>query len=212
MPIHFTATLKELLTASQPGLYPGVQGLVDEYFLLRHRGETPWRWGIFSTTRTLQESSTTGSGSPSLRPASSSPALCRRRDRAGKQLFQFGQRLRPRFSCELRADRREDGNPLASAERETPVPRSTRGPLMVEFNLVLRIGARSSVCRPNGGPSSILMSAAAFGALGVRLTRPEPGSRRGLAHRSFTCPQDWYEDGITEGSCQPHQAVAEPVA
>ncbi|HVF89236.1 MAG TPA: oxygen-dependent coproporphyrinogen oxidase [Blastocatellia bacterium] len=174
--VHFHRTLKEACDRSDPAYYPKFKTWCDEYFFLRHRGETRGVGGIFFDYLTGK-----GEG-PLLGPED------RRvdKDRGIGPIFDFvkdaGRAFLPAY---LPIVERRCREPYGEREREFQLVRRGR---YVEFNLIYDRGTHFGLAT-QGRIESILMSLPPL----VRWPydyRIEPGSREAEA-LDFFSPRDW---------------------
>jgi coproporphyrinogen III oxidase len=198
---HFHRTLQGACGAVDPAYYPVFKLWCDEYFFLKHRGETRGVGGIFFDYQD-------GSGALYKGPGCHG-ARCGRRggDRAGDprlgEAVPPGVLLRQRLSAQLCADRREaPAHRLRRAGAAVPAlpPGPVRG---IQSGLRPGHDLRPADQWPHRIHPDVVATA---GALGIRL-RTGAGSRETLLTEVFTRPQNWLEDSELEDRCQLHQAV-----
>ena len=198
---HFHATLKGACDAVNPDLHKVFKPWCDEYFFLKHRGETRGVGGIFYD---YQDScGTLYKGQDSRGPAATIASELGRRPLSWEQLFNLGQSCGRAFlpSYSPIVERRHS---LTYGDRERAFQLYRRG-RYVEFNLVWDRGTIFGL-QTNGRTESILMSLPPL----VRWEygyEAEPGSREALLTELFTKPQDWLGDASLEERCRPHGAV-----
>jgi len=199
--IHFHSTLKGACDGINPAYYPVFKAWCDEYFLLRHRGETRGVGGIFFDYQ--DPSGILYKGQDPQSAAAALSGAAGPQTQSWEQLFQLasacGHGFLPSYAPIV-----EKRNPLAYGERERQFQLYRRG-RYVEFNLVFDRGTIFGL-QTNGRTESILMSLPPLVRWEYGYT-PEPGSREALLTDLFTCPQDWLQDESLRDRCQPHQAV-----
>jgi coproporphyrinogen III oxidase len=199
---HFHRTLKQACDSVDPVFYPVFKPWCDEYFFLRHRGETRGVGGIFYDYQ--DEAGVLYKGQEPQGPAAAAGAAAGAVPHRWDQLLALatacGNAVLPSYVPIV--ERRRD---LPWGERERQFQLYRRG-RYVEFNLVFDRGTIFGL-QTNGRTESILMSLPPL----VRWEygyQVEPGSREALLTDVFTRPQNWLEDPALEARCQPHQAVA----
>jgi len=165
------------VTAIKPGLLPVFKAGVTKYFLPPgHRGE-PVRWGHFlrlpGPIRNPLHKGYRDLHHPCGRNLSGLPAA----DQSWEQSVSVGQRLRPRF---LRAYGRIVEKRATRGLRRRGIASSAPTAAAFMWNSIRLDRARSSVCRPTGGPSRSLMSLPHSGGWEYGYT-PEPRQPRALA-------------------------------
>jgi coproporphyrinogen III oxidase len=199
---HFHRTLKQACDSVDPVFYPVFKPWCDEYFFLRHRGETRGVGGIFYDYQ--DEAGVLYKGQEPQGPAAAAGAAAGAVPHSWDQLLALATACGNAFlpSYVPIVERRRD---LPWGERERQFQLYRRG-RYVEFNLVFDRGTIFGL-QTNGRTESILMSLPPL----VRWEygyQVEPGSREALLTDVFTRPQNWFEDPALEARCQPHQAVA----
>jgi coproporphyrinogen III oxidase len=163
--IHFHQTLKSACDLSDRSLYPKFKRWCDEYFFLKHRGESRGVGGIFFDYLTGE-------------------------DQSGglESVFTFVRSVADVFlSAYLPIAERRRGLAYDERQREFQLIRRGR---YVEFNLVYDRGTHFGL-ETRGRAESILMSLPPL----VRWTydyKPEPGSDEARAWEFFK-PRDWLE-------------------
>jgi coproporphyrinogen III oxidase len=198
---HFHRTLKGACDRLHPAYYQVFKPWCDEYFFLRHRGETRGVGGIFYDYQdpggVLYKGQNPG-GAAAVESQRIGPI-----EQNWEQLFSLagacGNAFLPSYVPIV--ERRQS---MAWADRERQFQLYRRG-RYVEFNLVFDRGTIFGL-QTNGRTESILMSLPPL----VRWEygyQVEPGSREALLTDLFTRPQNWLEDSGLEERCQPHQAV-----
>lgn len=198
---HFHRTLKMACDSVNPAYYPVFKPWCDEYFFLKHRGETRGVGGIFYDYQ--DPGGVLYKGSDPAGPAAAAGAAAGAVEQNWEKLFQLaaacGNAFLPSY---LPIAERRQSTPWGEREREFQLYRRGR---YVEFNLVFDRGTIFGL-QTNGRTESILMSLPPL----VRWEygyRSEPGSREALLTEVFTTPQNWLEDGSLQARCAPHQAV-----
>ena len=173
----------------------------DEYFYLKHRGETRGVGGIFYDYQDSNGILYKGQD-PQGVAAQVSGALGAR-PLGWEQLFALGQAngraFLPSYSPIV-----EKRHPMAYGDRERQFQLYRRG-RYVEFNLVWDRGTIFGL-QTNGRTESILMSLPPL----VRWEygySAEAGSREALLTELFTKPQDWHGDSSLDDRCRPHGAI-----
>jgi coproporphyrinogen III oxidase len=198
---HFHRTLKGACDSVNPAYYPVFKSWCDEYFFLKHRGETRGVGGIFYDYQ--DPAGTLYKGQDPSGPAAAVSAQTGAIEQNWEQLFALASACGNAFlpSYVPIAEKRHD---LAYGDRERQFQLYRRG-RYVEFNLVFDRGTIFGL-QTNGRTESILMSLPPL----VRWEygySAEPGSREALLTDLFTKPQDWLADPALAEQCRPHQAV-----
>jgi coproporphyrinogen III oxidase len=161
--VFFHQTLKEVCDRFDPGYYPRFKKWCDDYFFVKHRGETRGVGGIFF------DYLTPGNGRP---------------ETGG--IFGFVQAAGESFlKAYLPIAERRRLEPYGEREREFQLIRRGR---YVEFNLVYDRGTQFGL-ETGGRTESILMSLPPI-VKWVYDYRPEPGSRESAALEFFRA-RDW---------------------
>ncbi|MFZ0408981.1 MAG: oxygen-dependent coproporphyrinogen oxidase [Cyanobium sp.] len=198
---HFHRTLKGACDSVDPAYFQVFKPWCDEYFFLKHRGETRGIGGIFYDYQ--DPGGILYKGQDPHGPAAAASRAVGPLQQDWEQLFRLatacGNGFLPSYGPIV--ERRQD---TAYGERERQFQLYRRG-RYVEFNLVFDRGTIFGL-QTNGRTESILMSLPPL----VRWEygySPEPGSREALLTDVFTRPQNWLEDGSLEERCSPHQAV-----
>lgn len=199
---HFHRTLKGACDAIDPGYYTVFKPWCDEYFFLKHRGETRGVGGIFYDYQ--DASGVLYKGPDAEGPAARAAQALSPMEQGWETLFRLAQSCGEAFlpSYVPIVERRE-GIPWGERERQFQLYRRGR---YVEFNLVFDRGTIFGL-QTNGRTESILMSLPPL----VRWEyayAPEPGSREALLTEVFTHPQRWLEDDSLESRCAANQAVS----
>jgi len=196
---HFHRTLKGACDGVDPAYYPVFKRWCDEYFFLRHRGETRGVGGLFYDYQDPGGILYKGADPAGAAAAAAEGPI----DQDWEKLFRLATACGGAFlpSYQPIVEKRQA---LAWGERERQFQLYRRG-RYVEFNLVFDRGTIFGL-QTNGRTESILMSLPPL----VRWEygyRPKPGSREALLTEVFTRPQDWLEDRELEVLCAPQQAV-----
>ena len=199
---HFHRSLKDACDSVNPAYYQVFKPWCDEYFFLRHRGETRGVGGIFYDYQ--DPLGVLYKGQDPEGPAAAGSNRLGAIEQNWEQLFALASACGNAFlpSYLPIAEQRQ---PTAYGERERDFQLYRRG-RYVEFNLVFDRGTIFGL-QTNGRTESILMSLPPL----VRWEygyQSEPGSREALLTDLFTRPQNWLEDGSLEERCAPHQAVS----
>jgi coproporphyrinogen III oxidase len=199
---HFHQTLKGACDAVDPAYYSVFKPWCDEYFHLKHRGETRGIGGLFYDYQD-------GGGVLYKGPDPSGPAAQASRTispivQDWEKLFRLSRSCGEAFlpSYVPIAERRQ-AIPWGERERQFQLYRRGR---YVEFNLVFDRGTIFGL-QTNGRTESILMSLPPLVRWEYAYS-PEPGSREALLTEVFTRPQNWLEDASLESRCAGHQAVS----
>ncbi len=198
---HFHRTLEAACDAVDPAYFPVFKPWCDEYFFLKHRGETRGVGGIFFDYQ--DASGVLYKGPDAKGPAAAASAATGRVEQNWEKLFALASACGNAFlpSYLPIAEKRLD-TPYGERERQFQLYRRGR---YVEFNLVFDRGTIFGL-QTNGRTESILMSLPPL----VRWEyayEPEAGSREALLTEVFTRPQNWLEDTTLEERCLSHQAV-----
>ena len=198
---HFHRSLKEACDSVDPAYYPVFKTWCDDYFFLKHRGETRGVGGIFYDYQ--DPGGVLYKGSDPTGPAAAASATTGVVEHDWEKLFRLagacGNAFLPSY---LPIAERRQATPWGERERDFQLYRRGR---YVEFNLVFDRGTIFGL-QTNGRTESILMSLPPL----VRWEygyQSEPGSREALLTEVFTRPQNWLEDGSLLERCAPHQAV-----
>ena len=198
---HFHRTLQGACGAVDPAYYPVFKLWCDEYFFLKHRGETRGVGGIFFDYQ--DGNGVLYRGPDAAGPAAAAAAEIGPVTHDWEKLFRLASSCGNAFlpSYVPIAEKRQH---TAYGERERQFQLYRRG-RYVEFNLVFDRGTIFGL-QTNGRTESILMSLPPL----VRWEygyEPEAGSRETLLTEVFTRPQNWLEDSELEDRCQLHQAI-----
>ncbi|MEO1004042.1 MAG: oxygen-dependent coproporphyrinogen oxidase [Cyanobacteria bacterium J06638_7] len=198
---HFHRTLKGACDSVNPAYYAVFKPWCDEYFFLRHRGETRGVGGIFYDYQ--DPGGVLYKGSDPVGGAAACAARVGPIQQSWEQLFQLASACGNAFVPSYRP-LVEQRHPTAYGERERQFQLYRRG-RYVEFNLVFDRGTIFGL-QTNGRTESILMSLPPL----VRWEygyQVEPGSREALLTDVFTRPQSWLEDPALRELCEPRQAL-----
>ncbi|MCT0210855.1 MAG: oxygen-dependent coproporphyrinogen oxidase [Cyanobium sp.] len=198
---HFHGTLKAACDSVDPAYYTVFKPWCDEYFHLKHRGETRGIGGIFYDYQ--DPGGILYKGQDPAGPAAAVSKALGPCSHGWEQLFRLagacGNAFLPSF---IPIVEKRNGLPYGERERQFQLYRRGR---YVEFNLVFDRGTIFGL-QTNGRTESILMSLPPL----VRWEYgyvPEPGSREALLTELFTRPQEWLSDPSLEERCRPRQAV-----
>ncbi len=198
---HFHRSLRAACDSVNPAYYPVFKPWCDEYFFLKHRGETRGVGGIFYDYQ--DPAGVLYKGQDPGGPAAAASRATGPVQQSWEQLFALasacGNAFLPSYGPIVE---RRQATPYGERERQFQLYRRGR---YVEFNLVFDRGTIFGL-QTNGRTESILMSLPPL----VRWEygyQPEPGSREALLTELFTRPQNWLEDGALAARCQPHGAV-----
>lgn len=183
---HFHRTLKGACDQHHPEYYPAFKLWCDEYFYLKHRGESRGVGGLFFDYQD-------GQGSLYRGPDQNGPAaqysqqVGELKSRSWEDLFQFvvscGQAFLPAYVPIIERRRQHE-----YGERERNFQLYRRG-RYVEFNLVYDRGTIFGL-QTNGRTESILMSLPPL----VRWEysyQPEANTPEAELYETFLKPQDW---------------------
>ena len=198
---HFHRSHKDACDSVHPDLHKVFKPWCDEYFFLKHRGETRGVGGIFYDYQ--DSSGTIYKGQDPSGPAALISAQLAPRSLGWEQLFALGQ-ANGRAFLPSYAPIVEKRHPIEFGERERQFQLYRRG-RYVEFNLVWDRGTIFGL-QTNGRTESILMSLPPLVRWEYAYSA-EPGSREALLTDLFTKPQDWLGDPSLEELCRPHGAI-----
>lgn len=198
---HFHRTLKGACDSVDPAYYPVFKPWCDEYFFLKHRGETRGVGGIFYDYQ--DPGGVLYKGSDPAGPAAIASTAAGMVVHDWEKLFKLAGACGNAFlpSYVPIAERRQD-TPWGERERDFQLYRRGR---YVEFNLVFDRGTIFGL-QTNGRTESILMSLPPLVRWEYAYS-PEAGSREALLTEVFTRPQNWLDDRALVERCAPHQAV-----
>jgi coproporphyrinogen III oxidase len=184
-----------------PAYYTVFKPWCDEYFFLKHRGETRGVGGIFYDYQ--DPGGVLYKGSDPAGPAAAASAAVGMVEHDWEKLFQLAEACGNAFlPSYLPIAERRQATPWGERERDFQLYRRGR---YVEFNLVFDRGTIFGL-QTNGRTESILMSLPPLVRWEYAYT-PEAGSREALLTEVFTRPQNWLDDGALQERCAPHQAV-----
>ncbi len=198
---HFHRTHQEACNSVHPNLHKVFKPWCDEYFYLKHRGETRGVGGIFYDYQDSRGTLYKGQDSTGVAAKVSSELGAT--PLSWEQLFSLGQ-ANGRAFLPSYAPIVEKRHSTAYGDREREFQLYRRG-RYVEFNLVWDRGTIFGL-QTNGRTESILMSLPPL----VRWEygySAEAGSREALLTDLFTTPQDWLGDTSLEDRCRPYQAI-----
>jgi coproporphyrinogen III oxidase len=198
---HFHRTIKAACDSVNPLYYQVFKPWCDEYFYLKHRGETRGVGGIFYDYQ--DPSGVLYRGQDPQGPAAAAGQALGQVSHGWEQLFQLasacGNAFLPAYTPIVE---KRQFTPFGTRERDFQLYRRGR---YVEFNLVFDRGTIFGL-QTNGRTESILMSLPPLVRWDYGYV-PAAGSREALLTELFTRPQNWLEDDSLEGRCAPHQAV-----
>ena len=198
---HFHRTIKAACDSVNPLYYQVFKPWCDEYFYLKHRGETRGVGGIFYDYQ--DPSGVLYRGQDPQGPAAVAGQALGQVNHGWEQLFQLasacGNAFLPAYTPIVE---KRQFTPFGTRERDFQLYRRGR---YVEFNLVFDRGTIFGL-QTNGRTESILMSLPPLVRWDYGYV-PAAGSREALLTELFTRPQNWLEDDSLEGRCAPHQAV-----
>ena len=198
---HFHRTLKGACDSVDPAYYTVFKPWCDEYFFLKHRGETRGVGGIFYDYQ--DPGGVLYKGSDPAGPAAAASAAVGMVEHDWEKLFQLAEACGNAFlPSYLPIAERRQATPWGERERDFQLYRRGR---YVEFNLVWDRGTLFGL-QSGGRTESILMSLPPLVRWEYAYT-PEAGSREALLTEVFTRPQNWLDDGALQDRCAPHQAV-----
>jgi len=198
---HFHRTHQAACDSVHPDLHKVFKPWCDEYFYLKHRGETRGVGGIFYDYQ--DANGTLYKGQDPSGPAAQVSARLGARPLSWEQLFSLGQ-ANGRAFLPAYAPIVEKRHPMAYGDRERDFQLYRRG-RYVEFNLVWDRGTIFGL-QTNGRTESILMSLPPLVRWEYGYTA-EAGSREALLTELFTKPQDWLGDASLDERCRPHGAI-----
>jgi coproporphyrinogen III oxidase len=188
--VHFHKTLKTACDRHHSEYYPAFKLWCDEYFYLKHRGETRGVGGIFfdyqDSQGILYPIAYPGSHSDTI-AAQYSDAVGPVEGRNWEDIFSFVQSCGNAFlPAYVPIAERRQGLEYGDRERNFQLYRRGR---YVEFNLVYDRGTIFGL-QTNGRTESILMSLPPLVRWEYGYT-PEPGSPEAELYNTFLKPQDW---------------------
>lgn len=183
---HFHKTLKKACDGHHPEYYPAFKRWCDEYFYLKHRGESRGIGGLFFDYQDGNSGLYRGPDTQGL-AAQYSQKVGEPVTRTWEQLFAFiqdcGRAFLPAYGPIVKSHK---DTPYGDRERQFQLYRRGR---YVEFNLVYDRGTIFGL-QTNGRTESILMSLPPL----VRWEynyKPEPGTPEAELYETFLKPQDW---------------------
>lgn len=183
---HFHQTLKQACDQHHPEYYPVFKRWCDEYFYLKHRGETRGVGGLFLDYQDGQGNLYRGPD-PNGEAAVYSNKVGAIAPRNWEDLFAFVQDCGKAFlPAYVPIVQRRHQMEYSDRERNFQLYRRGR---YVEFNLVYDRGTIFGL-QTNGRTESILMSLPPL----VRWEygyQPEPNSKEAELYETFLKPQDW---------------------
>ncbi|MDM9382240.1 oxygen-dependent coproporphyrinogen oxidase [Chlorogloeopsis sp. ULAP01] len=183
---HFHTTLKQACDAHHPEYYPVFKRWCDEYFYLKHRGETRGVGGLFFDYQDGRGTLYRGPN-PDGEAAKYSNQIGAITPRGWEDLFAFAQSCGGAFlSAYVPIVERRHKIEYGDRQRNFQLYRRGR---YVEFNLVYDRGTIFGL-QTNGRTESILMSLPPL----VRWEYgyyPEPGTHEAELYETFLKPQDW---------------------
>lgn len=183
---HFHQTLKQACDQHHPEYYPVFKRWCDEYFYLKHRGETRGVGGLFLDYQDGQGAIYRGPD-PKGEAANYSNQVGTLPPRTWEQLFSLVQDCGGAFlPAYVPIVKKRHGMEYGDRQRNFQLYRRGR---YVEFNLVYDRGTIFGL-QTNGRTESILMSLPPL----VRWEygyQPEPNSPEAELYETFLKPQDW---------------------
>ncbi|BEV36056.1 oxygen-dependent coproporphyrinogen oxidase [Synechococcus sp. M16CYN] len=198
---HFHLTYRQACDSVHPNLHKVFKPWCDEYFYLKHRGETRGVGGIFydyqDSGGTLYKGQNPNGVAARISSELGDSSL------SWEQLFALGQ-ANGRAFLPSYAPIVEKRYAISHSDRERKFQLYRRG-RYVEFNLVWDRGTIFGL-QTNGRTESILMSLPPLVSWEYGYTA-EPGSREALLTDLFTTPQDWLSDTSLDERCRPYQAI-----
>jgi len=198
---HFHRVHKQACDTVGPELHKVFKPWCDEYFYLKHRGETRGVGGIFYDYQ--DGSGVLYKGQNPEGPAAQVSRELGPHPKSWDQLFELakacGKAFLPAY-VPIVEKRQEQ----AYGDRERQFQLYRRG-RYAEFNLVWDRGTIFGL-QTNGRTESILMSLPPLARWEYGYAAPAD-SREALLTDLFTRPQNWFEDSTLEERCRPHQAV-----
>ncbi len=198
---HFHRIHQNACDSVSPELHKVFKPWCDEYFFLKHRGETRGVGGIFYDYQ--DGSGTLYKGQDQSGQAAAISKQLGLRPKSWEQLFQLGKTCGQAFlpAYEPIVSKRQN-HVYGDREREFQLYRRGR---YVEFNLVWDRGTIFGL-QTNGRTESILMSLPPLARWEYGYSAPV-GSREALLTEIFTRPQNWFEDHNLDEICRPHDAI-----
>ena len=198
---HFHRVHKEACDSINEDYYKVFKPWCDEYFFLKHRGETRGIGGIFYDYQ--DSSGVLYKGQEPGGLASSISAQLGTSQSSWDELYalaeSLGQAFLPAYGPII--ENRQDHS-YSEQERNFQLYRRGR---YAEFNLVWDRGTIFGL-QTNGRTESILMSLPPLARWEYGYKAPS-GSREELLTDLFTKPQDWFKDSSLDERCRPFNAV-----
>lgn len=199
---HFHRTLKEACDSVDKRYYPVFKAWCDEYFFLRHRGETRGVGGLFYDYQDPSGLLYKGADSEGMAAnlALAAGAIAQDWNKLLSLARACGDAFLPSYMPIVEKRR---SLPYGDRERQFQLYRRGR---YVEFNLVFDRGTIFGL-QTKGRTESILMSLPPL----VRWEygyEPAEGSREALLTEVFTRPQEWLSDASLDARCRPLGAVS----
>ena len=198
---HFHRTLQRACDGVDPRYFPVFKRWCDEYFYLKHRGESRGVGGIFFDYQDpsgVLYRGENGQGEAARRSGDTGPV-----QQDWEQLFQLAQACGHGFLPSY-LPIAEARHAMGYGERERQFQLYRRG-RYVEFNLVFDRGTIFGL-QTRGRTESILMSLPPL----VRWEygyQPEANSWEALLYEEFLRPQDWHGDRDLEARCRARGAL-----
>ena len=198
---HFHKVHKQACDSVSPELHKVFKPWCDEYFFLKHRGETRGIGGIFYDYQ--DGSGVIYKGQNPNGPAAKISNELGSHPKSWDQLYSLakscGQAFLPAY---IPIIEKRQSQTYGDRERQFQLYRRGR---YVEFNLVWDRGTIFGL-QTNGRTESILMSLPPMARWEYGYLPPS-NSREALLTELFTKPQDWFNDKQLVEKCLPHQAV-----
>ena len=198
---HFHRVHQQACDSVSPELHQVFKPWCDEYFFLKHRGETRGVGGIFYDYQ--DGSGILYKGQNPNGPAAKISKEIGSHPKTWDQLYKLakscGQAFLPAYLPII--EKRQN---LAYGDRERQFQLYRRG-RYVEFNLVWDRGTIFGL-QTNGRTESILMSLPPMARWEYGY-KPPLDSREALLTDLFTKPQDWFNDKTLDEQCSIHSAV-----
>ena len=198
---HFHQKHREACDAVHPDLYQVFKSWCDEYFFLKHRGETRGVGGIFFDYQ--DASGILYRGQNPEGPAATASKKVGPKPLGWEQFFKLMHSCSKVFiPAYMPIVEKRSAWPWGDRERQFQLYRRGR---YVEFNLVWDRGTIFGL-QTSGRTESILMSLPPLARWEYGYS-VEPGSREALLTELFTRPQDWFDDLTLEARCRPYEAI-----
>ncbi len=198
---HFHKIHKKACDSINPQLHKVFKPWCDEYFFLKHRGETRGIGGIFydyqdGSGEVYKGQDANGVAAVAAKEIGPQPL-------SWIKLFQLAESCGKAFlPAYIPIVEKRQSHPYGDNERQFQLYRRGR---YVEFNLVWDRGTIFGL-QTNGRTESILMSLPPLARWEYGYV-PLQGSREALLTNLFTKPQNWIEDSTLEEQCLPHNAI-----